>query len=617
MLRRPRLWTLLAYLPVAIVAFGSAMFIRNHFYVRGPYLHDSGWFSATVYHAGLVPENPPSLRGPLVSYWGWHVSVIVSLGSMLSYLFPVDRVDWYCVFQAVIYAALAFAMPVLVPARQRSSVRSGLAVLVANLLFSLSGQVLCCLGYPHFEIFASAGLAVMLAGLATGRTGVAWTGIVMALATREDGGIHAAMFLGAALALDLTGRPFPVSRRKLIVMAVVAAAVAVLTSVAQKRLFVTVDAWHQYLAGNPPYAHVTRALVLRRLDFFATHSGYVWLPMVVTALIAAARRDARYLLGWAFSMPWLLFNFFAFQELKGELSVYTGFPFVGALFWPAAFATSEAARRGRSGSLWPLAAGALVSIASTLGMVPGSWNSLRFLAADMFIPKAENPAGIRAFARHLRRRDYGAVYMSPAAASWALEGLHEHELVAAVFRKPDLTGADGYAFHINEDSFEPLVGSKLTTCGRVVDTGFFFCGRAGGALPEGLEPASPLMSGLHLVDVPQVRREHAAIRVDAALPPQIRVFGPYLHAPPGAYTARWTVDYGGCPATSAAPILKVDILRAGEEIVGILDAESITTPVELPFDVTPENHERALELRMFSGSCPYVLRALEVRPRTP
>jgi hypothetical protein len=201
---RPLYLVLAGLVPCLVVAWANGVFTYNHFYASGTYLRDAGWFSYIVYRQGLLPSNPPLVEA-LPHYFSFHLSLIVSLGSLLSYLFPGDRVGWYCVFQALVYAPLGAAVALLARstvAPLRASSAAALAAL--GLAFAFNGEALAAMGFPHFEILLSAGICVMIAGLATGRGTTGWIGLALAVATREDGGAHAATFLVAILACGET-----------------------------------------------------------------------------------------------------------------------------------------------------------------------------------------------------------------------------------------------------------------------------------------------------------------------------------------------------------------------------------------------------------------------------
>ena len=607
---RSRAWKLIAFAPILLVLYANFMFVRNHFYANGPYLHDSGWFSGIVYRAGIVPRNPPTSEMPY--FWGWHITLIISLGSILSYLFPGDRVDWYCIFQAAIYAPLALAMPLLVPPSERNGLRSALLVAACSVAFAFSGQVLTCIAYPHFEIFASAGIAIMLGALAMGRERLAWVGLAMAIGTREDCGYHAASLLVAVVAADFLGRPFPIARRRVLLMAGVGLVSTALMMFLQKRLLFTVDAFRIYITGSPAYAHLTGPAIVERLSDFGTKCGFIWVPILASALVAVARRDARYLLGWVVTMPWLLVNLTAIQPAKASISVYTGFPFIGSAFWIAAYGRVGEAREPHRRWYWPLVSGAFVSVASFLGLLFSFQSQATGLLQDCVIPSTRNPEGVRAFARGLRTREYGAVKVDHAMTAWALEGARPADYLSARDAKEGIHSADGFAFFLNGDSVALLAWSALPKCGRVPDTKFIFCTMADRSLPGTVTPTTGLLLELEQIAAQHVRREGEAIVGEARAEGGIAVFGPYMRLAPGSYLATWTMKQGQCVGTSPRPI-HVDVLAGGNRLLAERDVAAEGNVTELAFEITPDHADDAVELRTSFGSCAFTLRGLALK----
>ena len=607
---RTRAWKIIAYAPILAVFYANALFIRNHFYVRGAYFHDSGWFSETVFHAGIIPRNP-AMSEAMKYYWGWHVTVVVAVGSWLSYFFPGDRVDWYAIFQGLIYVPLAFAVPLSVPASARSGVRSAVLVAACSMAFAFNGQVLASMGYPHFEIFASAGIAIMLAGLATGRERVAWVGLAFAVATREDCGFHAASFLVAVLAADFLGRPFPIARRRVLLMAAVGLASTVAMMVIQKKLFVSLNAFQMYITGTPPYAHLTSAAIHERIADFGTKCGVFWLAMAASVVIAVARRDARYLLGWLATVPWLLLNLTAVQDIKAQLSVYTGFPCVGSTFWMFAYGRVEDTRRSWG---WPLLAGAFASLAATAGMfwsfqVPGT-----ALLESATVDSAKNPEGLRAFARALRAQEYGDIRKDDALASWSIETVKEADFLGAAELKSGITSGDGYAFFFVERTPNVLAHSPFPKCGHVVDTPAFFCTRAERALPATVVPTSPLLSLLQL-EKERARREGETIVVEPRPVPGIATFGPYVRLEAGSYRVTWDLAFAECDG--AGPPVVVDVLRSGTERLGQTPVSPASPTPTLDFVVASGQEKEPIELRTWSGHCGFTLRGIDLRQVSP
>ena len=642
-LSRRQRWTwfaLAALLPTAVLFWLNACFVWNHF-LAGPYLQDSGWFSALVYHNDFFPKDPPAADWR-PEYFGIHASLALSFASTLSWAFPGDRVDWYCLFQGAIYAPLGVLVALLVrPARpvdrdhRRAGVRDALLVGAVGLAFALNGQVLSCMGYPHYEIIGPVGVCTMLAALASGRTRLAWLGLAIAVCAREDGGLHALCFLGAVLACDLLKRPFPVPRRLVLRMAGAALAASITLIVAQKLFFQranylaaleqgghAVDGLdvfrHEYL-GRPTFAHLDAASLAHRARTFASEAEFIVLPMLATVAIAIATRDARYLLGWAVELPWLLLNFVALQELKSRFAIYTGFPFVVSIFWVGVYAYVKGQSRGRTLGLL-----AAVALSSTIGSAYSAPVAFATLFKRASLPLPIPNAGLRSFAHTIRANPdtYGPIFVDHEVASWTLERLPiEARVRPAGFVHDDvpLTPAmiaqrDGVAFF--KDGFMApimvrfLMQSPFSRCGRIARTDVFFCTREGRPLPPEFTPSSLLVGRLRTQGT--ARRTGESVVVGATERTAIQAFGATFQLPRGAYSVRWSTRTLACPVQSGAPRMRFDLARDAEEVAetDIFSAEALP---HLDFEVTDPEH--TFELRAWSGTCTYAIDAITLTPR--
>lgn len=547
-------------------------------------------------------------------YWGWHVSILVALGSILSYAFPGDRVEWYCIFQALVYAPFAFAIPLLVPARARRGLLTALFVAACSVAFAFGGQVVAAIGYPHFESFASAGLAILLAALAMGRERVAWVGLFMAIATREDCGFHAASFLIAVIAADILGRPFPIPRRRILLMTGVGLASTVLMMVIQKRFFASIDAFHIYITGNPPYAHLTKLALRERISGFGTLCGFIWAPMLATALIAGIRRDARYLLGWVVSIPWLVLNLTAFQDVKAAVALYTGFPFVGAVMWVGAYGIVEASHRTQSKLSWPwpVAMTACVSLVGLWGLYFSYPAATVHIARSSFVSAVANPTGLRAFAKGLRERAYGPVKVDPAMASWAVESTRHEDFLVPGDRAPNAIGAVGYAFFNEPRSIALLAQLPFPKCGRVSGTRASFCTTADATLPNTLTPSSPILEFMH--EAPGIaQRDGEEFVVQPTMIPTIAVWGPYLPFHPGSFEVTWDLETKNCPESESNVHVDINVKsETGAKELAQIDTAPRTEKPRLRFSVTTDDQASLFEFRSWSGKCGYTLRGINV-----
>lgn len=488
----PRMRLLLASLPVAAVFWASTCFVWNHF-LTGPYLLDSGWFSALVYRAGILPDNPPCANS-LREYFGLHVAPLLSIASLLSYVVPLGRVEYYCLFQGLIYAPLGAVTALLARAggmdRRR---RDACLVLLGSMLFALNGQVLACLGYPHFEIFLSAGLCIMLAGFAAGSGRLAWLGLALASITREDGGFHAAGFVLAALVCSISRRPFAIARRTLAVMLAASLLTSIVAMLIQHAFFEPANLFRHLYTGSPAYAHISAAELQRRLAVLPERAAFVVWPFVGTVGLAAVTRDARYLLGWLAELPWFVLNLLALEELKSVFSIYTGFPFVASLFWVGAYAQVGKEVLGQRRWLSPLA---LVSVLATGGMYWSHPGPLVDLIRRASFPVGVASAGLAEFAGHLERDPlaYGRVLVDRGVASWGVTSLPAECCVSSLTTMPGLNDFDGIAF-FREGSLGPeltrfIATSPYSKCGRIKGTDVFMCIRPGKPLLSPFEVSS-------------------------------------------------------------------------------------------------------------------------------
>jgi hypothetical protein len=321
------------WLPALLLGIGSAIYILNHFFVNAPYLLDSGFYSALIYHAGISPQNPNIALNFAPDYFTFHFSPYVVVFSLLSYIQPLQRIEYYALFQGLVYAPLgAVTYAVSRHLEPDRMLRRILITLAAALAFSFSGLVLTFIGYPHYEPAMCAFICFALLFVISGRVLLAWLFIVLAAMVREYGGFHTGLALMPLLYLRWRGVSMPVTVRQLITMIGGACAMSIAGVAFQKIFFATTTLNHIYL-GSPPFHHVTSELLATRADNFIIWCKHIYYPFLATCLIAILRRDARYLLGWVATVPWFLLNILALQDVKATFFGYTAIPFVVSIFW--------------------------------------------------------------------------------------------------------------------------------------------------------------------------------------------------------------------------------------------------------------------------------------------
>ena len=613
--RRARVLYLLvaSVVPCLVVAWANGIFTYNHFYATGPFIHDSGWFSHIVFRQGFSPSNPP-VADTHPHYFSFHLSLIVSVGSLASYLFPGDRVGWYCVFQAAIYAPLGAAVALLVPPASRPRTLLRIAGIGAGAIaFAFDGPAFAAMGFPHFEILISAGICIMVAGLATSRPLLAWAGLAIAVATREDGGAHAATFLVVILTCDLLGRPFPVARRRLVLMSVVALGTTFVMMLVQKKVFDATPLFQREYLGDPIYAHLSRAEVQRRLVDLGDRALFLVLPLALSTLLAAIDRDARWLLGWAATLPWLLLNLFAHQALKAYFGLYTGFPFVASIFWLGAYARVKYGSEVRARQL--LLRLTSVSALSTVGAFASYPGPSIAIFVAMLRPADVDAPAIRSYARGLRASgaEHGRLLVDPAMASWLTESLGPYAVNHHDTMRYDFSAYDAFTFfstsQLGAAEHTLIVNGHYTQCSALPRTAIVYCSRAGMPTPSGFVPVAFLRSMLTITEL--ARRDASdGVVVSATGFQQLAVYGPFMPLDPGRYRASFVVRMGDCPLI-AAPHAEVEIFARGR----VLGTGALRVPagtIDVDFDVPRPSRFEDVELRAFTGSCPYTIDAVEL-----
>ncbi len=471
-------------LPATLLSVGVARFILRHFFVHAPYLQDAGWYSAIVYHAGVLPHNPIIACDYADWYYGVHFSPFVSVFSLLSYLIPLPRIEWYALFEAIVYLPIGIATYALSSSIQPTRALGRLPItFVAALAFAFSGQVLWMISYPHYEAVIPGLVCLVLVSLVTRRARLSWVLLVVTASVREDAGFHVALALAPLLYLHWRGVEMPASRRKLVKMIAVAFFMSIAASLCQKVFFHPVNLFRAEYLGDPIYGHISvSALIDRTRNFFGA-CQFILYPFIASVLIAALRRDPRYLLGWAASAPWFILNFTAFQEAKSSFHAYTGFPFVVSVFWLFVYGSSLAPVARRMSPRLLESMFAAVCITSIIGAYQADPWLVRVVAAEMTTAQRTHRPAVHGFvdALEAHRAEFGRLYVDPSVAAIALESVQPDNLWHGG------VAADTIVFHrdslVREAVLRDLIANRLDICTHVLGTGLFVCSR--GVLARG------------------------------------------------------------------------------------------------------------------------------------
>jgi hypothetical protein len=274
---------LIGALPALALFIAIARYMLNHFFVRAPYLLDTGMLSGLSYHNGVLLETPKIACNYVDLYYDVYFSPMTSLFSVASYVAPVGRLEWYVFIQALVYVPIGFAVYAVASRLDSASALRRLPITVAAALaFAFSGHVLWMVGYPHFEA-AMPGLTCLLLGaVVTGRNALAWISLVLAASVRQDGGIHIAMALSPLIFLRWRGLEMLPSMRKLLVMSGVAVAISAFGMLSMKLFFTPFPRLSQAYLGSPLYSHLNAELLSSRFEHFLSTNQLIYIPFLAT-----------------------------------------------------------------------------------------------------------------------------------------------------------------------------------------------------------------------------------------------------------------------------------------------------------------------------------------------
>lgn len=566
-----------------LVGLPQAVFIWNHFYRNGAYLLDAGWLSAVSFRSGIIPDNPEAATYGPVSFYGVHISPLISLFSLLSHLVPADRITWYAITQGAIYGSLVLAPLWLLRTYrslgQQRHPRMGLLFgFSVVFLTAFNGPVLKAWGFPHFEIAIPVFINLALVAWLQQRWRLVVAFIFLAACVREDGGFHAALaFFGVWLWWSLEGRrrlgePLanPAQGRALAAMTLLGLAMGVLAFTIQKLFFDPQSLLRSQYLGDPAFSHLAFETIKQRFELLLEGCRFIVYPIVISSVLALIFRTWIPCIGWLAYAPWLLVNFLAVAPEKVSLSLYIGFPFVTAMFMPLVLlAGSRGGWRPLVASEPWLLSGILVSIfASTYGLYRDDPASFRHILQDSRLSRdmpdvAATHAGMSAF---LHRYD-GAYAVDPAAASLLLEW--DPPIDAIVHKVQDV-----------RQSTRPLLFSRRGLWSRSIVDGLLSMERdriwtvpgtiLAAWLPEGEVLPPPWVESalvpiaMSIADAGvELRGGDGAFVIRSQAREGFVLWGPYLRLPGGHYRVYWGSTEIGYPGPSGTQLGMFDVASGG------------------------------------------------------
>ena len=323
----------------AIVALVSAVLVAiavlNVFYVEGD-LIDGGWLATLVWHGNFSLIGPPSFS---LTFFSEHMVFIFWPLSLISYLTPLSKFDFYALFQGCIYALYAagiFRAWLLVDPEKRASVFKTITAACAAFAATFSVVGMQALRLPHFEM-AMPPLALWFFIEVTQknyRHAAIW--FVLCLMVREDAGFHlfGIMFL-VQIVSSISHKDYD-QKRMLWRFAAWAFLYSLIICILKNVLFVDADddVFRRSYTGTPPWHHVNAEFIAQRWDFYKSYATFIYIPCAITAVWALIVRNPFLPIGYLAFIPWVVLSFFSVNDASGTMTYYYAFPFWISLSWP-------------------------------------------------------------------------------------------------------------------------------------------------------------------------------------------------------------------------------------------------------------------------------------------
>jgi hypothetical protein len=157
---------------------------------------------------------------------------------------------------------------------------------------------------------------------------------VVAIATREDVGLHAFGFLTVWATINwLRNVPW---RRSAWILGFAAGGLAysAVTLWLQHRAFPDSSSFVRIYLDNPPFSHLSVKIVTTRLQGWLWFHPAIILSAVAALLWSARARNPYIVAGYIACIPWAVLHLLAASDLAGLMVGYYAYPFLIAMVWP-------------------------------------------------------------------------------------------------------------------------------------------------------------------------------------------------------------------------------------------------------------------------------------------
>lgn len=237
-------------------------------------LFDEGFISDLIWHNTafttqlIVPEE----------YIYSHLSVLLWIFGVISYLWPLDQISWFATLFAL-QPALTFVALVRLFSRYSNNFKHFFLIILAAFTLALGGGFVGALAFPHWEFWSIPFLLFALDFASNSRNKLSMICFILALTVKEDVATYISLFLVGLLWFS------PV-RKSAIKFGLLLSSVTFLYTLIRSTFLRSPSLFEQSYLGSPPFAHLNFDFFSDRLTALLQQQPHIVIPYV--ALVTAA-----------------------------------------------------------------------------------------------------------------------------------------------------------------------------------------------------------------------------------------------------------------------------------------------------------------------------------------
>ena len=291
--------------------------------------------SSLVWKAGIDPKFVPSF-GYDGSYFQTHFSPIFSIFSLLSYIQPLERIEYFACFQSLGSTLLAASFfQFLNKYYSNHSIKQTFLFFLLSYLLASNGIYQMVIYLYHFEHYIPTLIFLFLSCWIQGKYKSSCIILILLFSVREDAGCHLIAPLGLYIVFEIwkSKGKINVYTKQLIIISIISF-IASLLSLYVKSLYPGDDAFSRiYFDGS--FEHLANGELKRRITSFLTNRLYITIPITIYIYWYIRARDIRIIIPVLAYLPWLSLGFIAKTHVCTD--DYYNFPLSVIFFWPVIY----------------------------------------------------------------------------------------------------------------------------------------------------------------------------------------------------------------------------------------------------------------------------------------